>query len=216
MSGHEQDPPAELSLAGSVVDKAIEYMMGQNVPPVAIASALLGGSIALLSRTLDDNAICGMALLASPSSRNAGVESFVNPAAATPSLRNLAAAASVRNLAAATPAATSARNLASARGLAASARIIAAVTPQDADAQERILAASLRSLAAATPPEVDAQVRASSMRNLVAAAALSQRGLDAPEAGRASRRSLAAGTPPEQFGAATPSRRGDGFLDPGR
>ncbi len=60
MSGHEQDPPAELSLAGSVVDKAIEYMMGQNVPPVAIASALLGGSIALLSRTLDDNAICGI------------------------------------------------------------------------------------------------------------------------------------------------------------
>ena len=60
MSGHEQDPPAELSLAGSVVDKAIEYMMGQNVPPVAIASALLGGSIALLSRTLDDGAIVGI------------------------------------------------------------------------------------------------------------------------------------------------------------
>ncbi len=57
MSGHAQEPPAELSLAGSVVDKAIEYMIGQNVPPVAIASALLGGSIALLSRTLGDEAI---------------------------------------------------------------------------------------------------------------------------------------------------------------
>ena len=57
MSGHAQEPPAELSLAGSVVDKAIEYMIGQNVPPVAIASALLGGSLALLSRTLGDEAI---------------------------------------------------------------------------------------------------------------------------------------------------------------
>lgn len=59
-AGPEQDAPAELSLAGSVVDKAIEYMMGQNVPPVAIASALLGGSIALLSRTLGDEAIVGI------------------------------------------------------------------------------------------------------------------------------------------------------------
>ncbi len=56
-SGPEQEPPAELSLAGSVVDKAIEYMMGQNVPPVAIASALLGGSMALLARTLSDEAV---------------------------------------------------------------------------------------------------------------------------------------------------------------
>jgi hypothetical protein len=59
-SGPEQEPPAELSLAGSVVDKAIEYMMGQNVPPVAIASALLGGSMALLARTLGDEAIIGI------------------------------------------------------------------------------------------------------------------------------------------------------------
>jgi len=55
-----QEPPAELSLAGSVVDKAIEYMMGQNVPPVAIASALLGGCMALLAQTLGDEAIVGI------------------------------------------------------------------------------------------------------------------------------------------------------------
>ena len=55
-----QEPPAELSLAGSVVDKAIEYMMGQNVPPVAIASALLGGSMALLAQSLGDEAIIGI------------------------------------------------------------------------------------------------------------------------------------------------------------
>ena len=59
-SAHEHEPPAELSLAGSVVDKAIEYMVSQNVPPVAIASALLGGSLALLARTLGDEAIVGI------------------------------------------------------------------------------------------------------------------------------------------------------------
>lgn len=50
-------PPPELSLAGSVVDKAIEYMSGQNVPPVAIASALLGGAVSLLARSVPDEAI---------------------------------------------------------------------------------------------------------------------------------------------------------------
>ena len=59
-SGPDHEPPAELSLAGSVVDKSIEYMVGQNVPTVAIASALLGGSLALLARTLSDEAIVGI------------------------------------------------------------------------------------------------------------------------------------------------------------
>ncbi len=58
MAANDDDtPPAELSLAGSVVDKAIEYMSGQNVPPVAIASALLGGAMALLSRSVSDEVI---------------------------------------------------------------------------------------------------------------------------------------------------------------
>ena len=52
--------PAELSHAGAVVDKAIEYMMGQNLPAMAIASALLGGSLGLLSRTMSDEAIAGV------------------------------------------------------------------------------------------------------------------------------------------------------------
>src|ERR1700677_4498470 len=59
-SDSEQAPPAELSLAGSVVDKAIGYLIEQKVPPVAIASALLGGSMALLAQTLGDEAICGI------------------------------------------------------------------------------------------------------------------------------------------------------------
>jgi hypothetical protein len=49
--------PAELSRAGAVVDKAIEYMVGQNMGSLAIASALLGGALALLSRSTADEAI---------------------------------------------------------------------------------------------------------------------------------------------------------------
>ena len=50
-------PPADLSQAGAVVDKAIEYMVEQNVSSLAIASALLGGALGLLSRTLSDEAV---------------------------------------------------------------------------------------------------------------------------------------------------------------
>ena len=53
----DEQPPEDLGRAGAVVDKAIEYMSGQNVPPVAIASALLGGCLALLARSLGDEAI---------------------------------------------------------------------------------------------------------------------------------------------------------------
>ena len=54
----DQDgPPADLSHAGAVVDKAIEYMLGQNLAPIAVASALLGGSLGLLARTMGDESI---------------------------------------------------------------------------------------------------------------------------------------------------------------
>lgn len=56
-SGPDEAPPADLSHAGAVVDKAIEYMMGQNIDGLAIASALLGGSLAVLSRSVADEAI---------------------------------------------------------------------------------------------------------------------------------------------------------------
>ena len=49
--------PPDLSHAGAVVDKAIEYMMGQNVSSIAIASALLGGALGLLTRSLSDDAV---------------------------------------------------------------------------------------------------------------------------------------------------------------
>ena len=52
--------PAELSHAGAVIDKAIEYMLGENLPSLAIASALLGGSLGLLARTMDRAAMLRM------------------------------------------------------------------------------------------------------------------------------------------------------------
>ena len=52
-----EEPPNDLSHCGAVVDKAIEYMMGQSLPPMAIASALLGGSLGVLARTMGDDRI---------------------------------------------------------------------------------------------------------------------------------------------------------------
>lgn len=51
------EAPQDLSHAGSVVDKAIEYMMEQKIGPLSAASALLGGAIGLLSRQMSDEAI---------------------------------------------------------------------------------------------------------------------------------------------------------------
>ena len=53
----DEQPPEELSHAGAVVDKPIEYMVGQNIGALSIASALLGGAMALLSRSVADEAI---------------------------------------------------------------------------------------------------------------------------------------------------------------
>jgi hypothetical protein len=49
--------PADLSHAGAIVDKAIEYMSSQNIGAMAIASALLGGALGMLARSMADDAI---------------------------------------------------------------------------------------------------------------------------------------------------------------
>jgi hypothetical protein len=49
--------PQDLSHAGSIVDKAIEYMMEQGIAPVSAASALLGGALGMLSRSMDDRSV---------------------------------------------------------------------------------------------------------------------------------------------------------------
>jgi hypothetical protein len=50
-------PDHDLSLAGSIIDKAIEHMMGKNINSIAIASALLGGAMGMLSRALPDDVV---------------------------------------------------------------------------------------------------------------------------------------------------------------
>jgi hypothetical protein len=57
MTATPEIPDRDLSQAGSVIDKAIEYMMGQKIAPIAIASALLGGAMGVLARTLPDDVI---------------------------------------------------------------------------------------------------------------------------------------------------------------
>ena len=57
MTDRQSPPDRELSHAGSVVDKAIEYMLGQELSELAIASALLGGALGLLTRALPDGVV---------------------------------------------------------------------------------------------------------------------------------------------------------------
>jgi hypothetical protein len=52
--------PEDLSHAGSVVDKAIEYMMEQGITELSVASALLGGALGLLARSMDDRSIAAV------------------------------------------------------------------------------------------------------------------------------------------------------------
>jgi hypothetical protein len=52
--------PEDLSHAGSVVDKAIEYMLEQGIAPISVASALLGGALGMLARSMDDRAVAGV------------------------------------------------------------------------------------------------------------------------------------------------------------
>ena len=48
---------ADLNKAGSAVDKAIAQMLDHGLSPVAVASALLGGSLCLMSKTMGDEAV---------------------------------------------------------------------------------------------------------------------------------------------------------------
>jgi hypothetical protein len=52
--------PEDLSHAGSVVDKAIEYMTEQGITELSVASALLGGALGLLARSMDDRSIAAV------------------------------------------------------------------------------------------------------------------------------------------------------------
>jgi hypothetical protein len=80
MPDDPNDPPqAHLSHAGAVVDKAIEYMTGQNIGSLAIASALLGGAMALLSRGMSDDAIIAILNNAIASVRSGELRNHAGP-----------------------------------------------------------------------------------------------------------------------------------------
>lgn len=43
--------------AGSMIDRLVKHMIEQKLPPIAVASALLGGALNVLSASLPDAAI---------------------------------------------------------------------------------------------------------------------------------------------------------------
>ena len=49
--------PEELSQAGEMVDRLIRHLLEKKLPPLAIASALLGGSMGLVARTMGSAAL---------------------------------------------------------------------------------------------------------------------------------------------------------------
>ncbi len=49
--------PQELSQAGEMVDRVIQHLLEKKLPPLAIASALLGGSMGLVARSIGNAAL---------------------------------------------------------------------------------------------------------------------------------------------------------------
>jgi hypothetical protein len=73
--------PQDLGYAGSVVDKAIEYMTGQNISSIAIASALLGGALGMLARSVSEDQVIGILNNAIASVRNGELRPMADPPA---------------------------------------------------------------------------------------------------------------------------------------
>ncbi len=47
----------QIMQAGSMIDRLVKHMIEQKLPPIAVASALLGGALNVLSASLPDEAI---------------------------------------------------------------------------------------------------------------------------------------------------------------
>ena len=71
--------PEDLSHAGSIVDKAIEYMTQQNIASISIASALLGGALGMMARSMDDREIIGVLRSALMSVEHGELAALRNP-----------------------------------------------------------------------------------------------------------------------------------------
>jgi len=54
---HDEAMMPALTHAGAVIEKAIEHLMGREVDPMAIASALLGGALSVMAHSMDDASV---------------------------------------------------------------------------------------------------------------------------------------------------------------
>jgi hypothetical protein len=80
MPGLEEASP-DLRHAGAVVDQAIDYMTKQNIDPVAIASALLGGAMDMLTLHLGADAVLAVLDQARESVESGEMASLAEPPA---------------------------------------------------------------------------------------------------------------------------------------
>jgi hypothetical protein len=80
LSGIESASP-DLRHAGAVVDQAIDYMTKQSIDPVAIASALLGGAMGMLTLHLGSEAVLAVLDQARASVESGEMASLAEPPA---------------------------------------------------------------------------------------------------------------------------------------
>ncbi|WP_419760039.1 hypothetical protein [Acidisoma sp.] len=80
LPGIENASP-DLRHAGAVVDQAIDYMTKQSLDPVAIASALLGGAMGMLTMHLGPDAVLAVLDQARASVESGEMASLAEPPA---------------------------------------------------------------------------------------------------------------------------------------
>ena len=80
LPGLENASP-DLRHAGAVVDQAIDYMTKQSIDPVAIASALLGGAMGMLTLHLGSEAVLAVLDQARESVASGEMASLTEPPA---------------------------------------------------------------------------------------------------------------------------------------
>jgi hypothetical protein len=76
-----EDASPDLRHAGAVVDQAIDYMTKQSIDPVAIASALLGGAMGMLTMHLGSEAVLSVLDQARASVESGEMASLAEPPA---------------------------------------------------------------------------------------------------------------------------------------
>ncbi|GBQ72315.1 hypothetical protein AA103196_3025 [Ameyamaea chiangmaiensis NBRC 103196] len=75
--------PPELSQCGEMVDRMIAHLLNEEMPPFAIASALLGGALGLLARTMDRDAMLRLLDNAARNVREGGLDPHADVPART-------------------------------------------------------------------------------------------------------------------------------------